>query len=236
MKILFKIFIIFIVFILIFVSAQLYIDNNPRINHMDSSVLINMNFGATNYSNINDVTIYVNTTVEGSPILNMQNYEGAIQMSMLYIGNNTSDVAKNITDFRGNLPICILNKSGNNQDINISNLNLEYLNSNIMFGVNITANQLHNTTHIVERYNTTAIKGYYAPKLSLLANGNSIIGSLSIKLNHKFIYIKGGNLNSSKVMQHVIYLPNNQKEHLLVQYKDSIGEAEIRINKSLVVT
>lgn len=234
MKILFKIFIIFIIFILLFVAAEVYLADNPRINHMDSSVMVNMNFSATNYSNMNDVIIYVNTTVEGSPILNMENYDGAIQVIIAYIGNNASDSAKNLSDFRGNPSICLLNNTGSYQDINISNLKSN--NCSIMFGVNITANKLQNITHIVDRCNAPETKGYYAPRLGITAMGNSVVGSLSIKLNHAFIYVNNGSQNTPKVMQHTIYTPNKQKEHLFVKCEDTIEEAETRTNESLVIT
>ena len=185
-RLIYKIFILFITIILIFSIGEFYLMQIKPVNHDDSSVTIKANFTAKNYYNMSSVEAFVNASFTGSPIMNITNPGGGFQIYLVYIGNTTQELSKNLTQYHEingstvSIP-CYLN---------ISNINATSLSNAcyIELGVNLTNNNLHGTSNATVFYNILAPAGYYGFKLIVL--GGSVIGSLKVVLNREYIYVQ----------------------------------------------
>ena len=186
MRIIYKIFILFIIIILIFSIGEFYLMQIKPVNPYDSSVTIEANFTGKNYYNMSGVEAFVNASFTGSPIISIWNGGGGFQIFLVYIGNTTQELSKNLTSCHE----IVTSTYSFPCYLNISNINASSLQraNCIELGVNLTNNHLHGTSKATVFYNILAPAGYYGFKLIIY--GNSEIGSLKVVLNREYIYVQ----------------------------------------------
>jgi hypothetical protein len=188
--------VIFLIFLISIASIEYVELNNKPVTY--SPVVEKICFSKTNYSYGQCIPIYFNATIKGNAILNNLGAGSTIVLS--YIGNNSLEASKNVTNFNQNPYQNLTNFVPASPDLGYNPpryATVQFGNTNKITSYEVKWHQN------VTASNQTEIKsGYYRIGIEDISSGASKIGMYYLSSNHEYIHIYKKNMTRTSIINH----------------------------------